>query len=56
MLSGKDLVRYVMKSSIECKKCHEKTVTMVEKQSRSADEATTLYYTCSKCGYKWTEN
>ncbi|CAL5986160.1 Transcription_elongation factor SII [Hexamita inflata] len=56
ILAAKDLARYVVETSIECKKCHRKTVTMVEKQSRSADEATTLYYTCSACGYKWSIN
>ena len=55
-MASKDLGRYVVETGVECKKCHRKTVMTAEKQSRSADEATTLYYTCSACGFKWSKN
>ncbi|KAH0573463.1 Transcription elongation factor SII [Spironucleus salmonicida] len=56
ILASKDLGRYVVETGIKCKKCEKKTVTRQEKQSRSADEATTIFYTCSSCGYKWSVN
>ena len=56
ILADKDLSRFVVHTNIRCKKCGQLTVTQTEKQTRSADEATTQIFICSSCGYKWTIN
>lgn len=42
--------------NIHCKKCKSDNVYVNSKQVRSADEATTKFYTCLDCGQKWREN
>ena len=54
--AARDLSRFVTVTGIECKKCRLKTVMMTETQSRSSDEATTLVYQCTSCGFKWSKN
>eukprot|EP00703_Trepomonas_sp_PC1_P002166 JAP94440.1 Transcription elongation factor SII [Trepomonas sp. PC1] len=54
--ASKDLERFIVVTDTECKKCHRKTVVAQEKQSRSADEAMTVTYTCTACGFKWARN
>jgi len=39
----------------ECPKCHNKEVYYIVRQTRSADEAPTVMYKCTKCGYQWRE-
>ena len=56
ILAAKDLSRFVVHTNIRCKKCGQMTVTQTEKQTRSADEATTQIFICSSCGFKWTIN
>ena len=36
-----------------CKRCKSKECTFVEVQTRSADEASTIYVTCNNCGKNW---
>ena len=36
-----------------CPKCHSKNVNVKTKQTRSADEGATNFYTCIDCGYVW---
>ena len=40
----------------KCKKCNSKNVHVMSKQTRSADEGTTLFFTCLDCGYVWRRN
>lgn len=39
----------------ECPRCCERKCTHYELQTRSADEATTVFVSCVACGHKWTE-
>lgn len=39
----------------ECPRCSERKCTHYELQTRSADEATTVFVTCVSCGHRWTE-
>ncbi|KAF2838882.1 DNA-directed RNA polymeras-like protein I subunit [Patellaria atrata CBS 101060] len=39
-----------------CERCGQKEVRFYTQQLRSADEGTTVFYTCTKCGHKWTQN
>ncbi len=36
-----------------CSKCHNKSVLYVAKQTKRADEAETIFLTCTKCKNKW---
>lgn len=42
--------------NIHCKNCKSDNVYVFSKQVRSADEATSKFYTCLDCGQKWREN
>ncbi|CAK4030402.1 DNA-directed RNA polymerase I subunit RPA12 [Lecanosticta acicola] len=39
-----------------CEKCGNDTVTFYTLQLRSADEGSTVFYTCPKCNHKWNTN
>ena len=41
---------------ITCKKCGSDNVFSESRQTRSSDEATTIFYTCLNCGNKWKMN
>jgi transcription elongation factor S-II len=41
--------------AFECPRCTQRKCTHYEMQTRSADEATTLFVTCVACGHMWTE-
>lgn len=56
IMASVDLKRFVQHTGIQCKKCKQETVVRLEKQTRSADEATTIEYTCSSCGHRWRVN
>jgi len=36
-----------------CKKCKNERCSINEVQTRSADEGSTIFYTCTKCEYTW---
>ena len=38
-------------STFKCPKCKERKVTVIQKQTRSADEPATTFITCNSCGY-----
>ena len=38
-------------SSFKCPKCKERKATIIQKQTRSADEPASLYIECKVCGY-----
>lgn len=44
-----------VKKIVRCRRCRSGEVTWEEKQTRSADEAATLYCLCTKCGQRWVE-
>lgn len=39
----------------KCSKCGHETAYWWLKQTRAADEATTRFYRCAKCGHTWRE-
>jgi len=39
-----------------CKKCGSDNVFSESRQTRSGDEATTIFFTCLNCGNKWKMN
>lgn len=41
--------------AFECPRCGERKCTHYELQTRSADEATTVFVTCVACNNRWTE-
>ena len=43
----------VTSGSIECPKCHNKTVSYTQAQTRSADEPMTNFCECQTCGNRW---
>ncbi len=43
------------KVKAECKKCGNKEAYYFVQQTRSADEAPTIFYECTKCGQKWRQ-
>ncbi|KAF2207526.1 hypothetical protein CERZMDRAFT_71583 [Cercospora zeae-maydis SCOH1-5] len=40
----------------ECEKCSAPEMYFTELQLRSADEGTTIFYSCRKCGHRYKEN
>ena len=41
---------------VVCKQCGSDNVFSESRQTRSGDEATTIFYTCLNCGNKWKMN
>ena len=41
---------------IHCKKCGSDNINSESRQTRSADEATTIIFTCLNCGQVWRMN
>jgi transcription factor S len=39
-----------------CPKCNSNKAYYEERQTRSADEAATIFFTCVQCKHKWNEN
>ena len=42
------------KETLKCRRCGSPEVTWEQKQTRSADEASTIFCTCTKCKNRWT--
>ncbi|MCD6445313.1 transcription factor S [Candidatus Bathyarchaeota archaeon] len=40
---------------IECPKCGNNTAYVWQVQTRGADESSTQFFRCTKCGYTWRE-
>ncbi|MCL4314497.1 MAG: transcription factor S [Candidatus Thermoplasmatota archaeon] len=60
--SGKEVIMISEEKTAEpldsdavCPKCHETGAYFLLKQTRSADEPETKFYTCSHCGHRWRE-
>ena len=45
----------VASDAFECPICAARKCVHYELQTRSADEATTIFVTCIQCGHRWTE-
>jgi DNA-directed RNA polymerase subunit M len=43
------------KTRTNCPKCGNKEAYWILRQMRGSDEPETIFYTCTKCGYKWRE-
>lgn len=43
----------VESGAFDCRKCQSKETLSVARQTRSADEATSVFVSCLSCGYKW---
>jgi len=43
------------KATAECPKCSHNKAYFFVRQTRSADESPTAFYTCVKCGHKWRD-
>jgi DNA-directed RNA polymerase subunit M len=46
---------YLPKTKVICPKCSNKEATWWLQQTRSADEAPTLFLRCTKCKHSWRE-
>jgi transcription elongation factor S-II len=51
--SAYEISQSTMSDEITCGKCKKKKVSYYELQTRSGDEATTIFYTCLVCGHRW---
>jgi DNA-directed RNA polymerase subunit M len=51
----KDKVDALPTATYFCEKCGHDTAYYYFRQTRAADEATTRFLECVKCGYKWRE-
>lgn len=40
-------------ATLKCRRCGSSEVSWEQKQTRSADEASTVFCTCSKCNNRW---
>lgn len=49
MVSKKD-------AALVCRKCNSHRITSEQKQTRSADEGFTVFFTCLDCGARWKVN
>ena len=41
-------------TTLKCRRCGSPEVSWEQKQTRSADEASTVFCTCTKCNNRWT--
>lgn len=53
-----DVINTKVKNTVEvyCKKCGSDNVFSESRQTRSSDEAMTIFFTCLNCGNKWKMN
>ena len=42
------------KATLKCRRCGSPEITWDQKQTRSADEASTVFCVCNKCNNRWT--
>ena len=53
-----ETIKTMVKNTVDihCRKCGSDNVYSMSRQTRSADEAMTIFYTCLNCGNKWKIN
>ena len=49
----KDLRTVKVESWVQCKRCKSREVETETRQTRSADEGETTFYTCKSCNFQW---
>ena len=52
---NEDRITEPLDSDAVCPKCHHRGAYFLLKQTRSADEPETKFYTCQNCGHRWRE-
>ena len=50
---SKNDIQLSLDAGVRCSKCKSTDVSFSFLQTRSADESTTCFCTCSKCGKRW---
>ncbi len=55
VMVAKEVSAEPLDSDAVCPKCHHVGAYYLLKQTRSADEPETKFYTCEACGYRWRE-
>jgi DNA-directed RNA polymerase III subunit RPC11 len=55
VLGGDDAWDNVDQTEALCPECSNKAAYFMMIQIRSADEPTTIFYKCTKCGHRWNE-
>ena len=53
ILDGENTTQTLPTLSIDCPKCNNNLAVWWMLQTRSADEATTQFYRCTKCSHTW---
>ncbi|KAL1581890.1 hypothetical protein WHR41_09398 [Cladosporium halotolerans] len=53
---SQDVANSQQTANEECPRCHNPQLRFSEAQLRSADEGSTIFYTCPKCDYKFNTN
>jgi DNA-directed RNA polymerase subunit M/transcription elongation factor TFIIS len=51
--SAYEITQVAMTDQIKCGKCKKNRISYYEMQTRSADEAVTVFYSCLSCGHRW---
>ena len=55
VIDKKSKIDVLPKTDVTCPKCNNDKAYWWMQQMRSADEASTRFYKCTKCGYVWRE-
>ncbi|KAI4292753.1 DNA-directed RNA polymerase III subunit RPC11 [Pancytospora philotis] len=55
IMGDEDPFKYANKCTISCEVCKNNQAAFMELQTRSADEPATIFYECTKCGFRWKD-
>jgi DNA-directed RNA polymerase III subunit RPC11 len=56
VIGGEEMWENCPQTSVECPQCHCAKAYFMERQLRSADEPSTIFYRCVKCAHRWHDN